>query len=36
MPFDPIAFQQQVRENQERVRQRIQQTRQQMMQRIGR
>jgi hypothetical protein len=35
-PFDPVAFQQMVRQNQELVRQQILQTRQQMMQRIGR
>ena len=36
MPLDPVAFQQMVRQNQERVRQQILQTQQQMMQRIGR
>ena len=36
MPFDPVAFQQMVRQNQERVRQQILQTRQQMMQRNSR
>ncbi|HEV2970874.1 MAG TPA: hypothetical protein VGY55_12960 [Pirellulales bacterium] len=34
--FDPAAFRQMVLQNQERVRQQILQTRQQMMQRIGR
>jgi len=36
LPQDPVAFQQMVRQNQERVRQQILQTRQQMMQRIRR
>ena len=35
-PFDPAAFRQMVLQNQERVPQQILQTRQQMMQRIGR
>ena len=34
--FDPVAFRQMVLQNQERVRQQILQTRQEMMQRIGR
>jgi cell division protein FtsN len=36
MPLDPVTFQQMVRQNQERVRQQILQTQQQMMQRIRR
>jgi hypothetical protein len=36
MPFDPVAFQQMVRQNQKRVRQQILQTKQQLMQRTGR
>jgi hypothetical protein len=36
MPFDPVAFRQMVLQNQELVRQQILQTRQRMLQRIGR